>query len=211
MDESRRVIESRTDGSVLAESIDPNAGEVIVEKFDETMADRISAMSQIAGFECDFRASAGSPTLALAQAASVREAIMIVDGTPDALFRGTLREFFSGSVAVNLAHRQHRPVLRRLTIEYCGAGRAHRAAAARPAETCAPIHPAWSPLPRPRDRARGLGSSKVSRRNLMNNHISSRHVVSHHPGEYISHGLDRAISLDTVRASVILDPRGFRP
>jgi len=43
----------------------------------------------------------------------------------------------------------------------------------------------------------------------MNNYISSCHVVSHHPGEYISHGLGRAISLDTVRASAILDPRVF--
>ena len=43
----------------------------------------------------------------------------------------------------------------------------------------------------------------------MNNYISSCHVVSHHPGEYISHGLGRAISLDTVRASAMLDPRGF--
>ena len=63
MDESRRVTESRTDGSVLAESIDPDAGDVIVVR------------------------------------------------TRDATFRGTLREFVSGSVAVNLAHRQHRPVL----------------------------------------------------------------------------------------------------
>jgi nucleotide-binding universal stress UspA family protein len=111
VDESRRVIESRTDGSVLAESIDPDAGDVIVEKFDETMADRISAMSQIAGVECDFLASAGSPALALAQAAEESDAIMTVVRTRDATFRGTLREFFSGSVAVNLAHRQHRPVL----------------------------------------------------------------------------------------------------
>jgi enolase len=43
----------------------------------------------------------------------------------------------------------------------------------------------------------------------MNDYISSRHVVSRHTGEYISHGLDRAISLDAVRASAILDSRGF--
>ena len=39
------------------------------------------------------------------------DARYIVVGTREAGLRGSVREFFNGSVAVHLAHRQHRPVI----------------------------------------------------------------------------------------------------
>jgi nucleotide-binding universal stress UspA family protein len=37
--------------------------------------------------------------------------MMIVVGTREPGFRGTVHEFINGSVAAQLAHRQHRPVV----------------------------------------------------------------------------------------------------
>ncbi|MGA1835358.1 universal stress protein [Herbiconiux sp. 11R-BC] len=54
---------------------------------------------------------AGDPALALASLADQVDAEMIVVGTREGTMRGALGEFFNGSVAVHLAHRQHRPVV----------------------------------------------------------------------------------------------------
>lgn len=111
VDLSRYVTETRADGSVVAASIDPDVGDVIVEEFEPGLAERLRGLAMTAGVECDFLASPGNADRVLAEAANERDAVMIVVGTRNATFGGTLREFFSGSVAANLAHRQHRPVL----------------------------------------------------------------------------------------------------
>lgn len=43
----------------------------------------------------------------------------------------------------------------------------------------------------------------------MNDYISNHHVTSHHPGEYVSRGVDRALSIERVTGTSILDSRGF--
>ena len=53
----------------------------------------------------------GDPAWALARLADEVDARYIVVGTREAGIRGSIREFFNGSVAVHLAHRQHRPVI----------------------------------------------------------------------------------------------------
>lgn len=111
VDLSRYVTETRADGSIIAASIDSDAGGVIVEEFDPGLADRIRQLAATADVECEFVASAGNPGRVLTKVANEHDAVMIVVGTRSATFGGTVREFFSGSVAVNLAHRQHRPVL----------------------------------------------------------------------------------------------------
>ncbi|WEO77137.1 universal stress protein [Cryobacterium sp. SO2] len=53
----------------------------------------------------------GDPARALGQLAESLRAAMIVVGTRDGTVRGSLQEFFAGSIAMNLAHRQNRPVV----------------------------------------------------------------------------------------------------
>lgn len=57
------------------------------------------------------RQLSGDPARALGQLAETLRAAMIVVGTRDGTVRGTLQEFFAGSIAMNLAHRQTRPVV----------------------------------------------------------------------------------------------------
>ena len=53
----------------------------------------------------------GDPARALGQLAESLQAAMIVVGTKDGTVRGSLQEFFAGSIAMHLAHRQNRPVV----------------------------------------------------------------------------------------------------
>jgi nucleotide-binding universal stress UspA family protein len=57
------------------------------------------------------RQLSGDPARALGQLAESLRAAMIVVGTRDGTVIGTLQEFFAGSIAMNLAHRQNRPVV----------------------------------------------------------------------------------------------------
>jgi len=57
------------------------------------------------------RLLSGDPARALGQLAETLRAVMIVVGTRDGTVRGSLQEFFAGSIAMHLAHRQNRPVV----------------------------------------------------------------------------------------------------
>lgn len=57
------------------------------------------------------RQLSGDPARALGHLAESLRAAMIVVGTRDGTVRGSLQEFFAGSIAMNLAHRQNRPVV----------------------------------------------------------------------------------------------------
>ncbi|MWV47764.1 universal stress protein [Rathayibacter sp. VKM Ac-2803] len=57
------------------------------------------------------RVAEGEPALALSAVAEETDARMIVVGTRDSGVLASIAEFLSGSVAVHLAHRQHRPVM----------------------------------------------------------------------------------------------------
>jgi nucleotide-binding universal stress UspA family protein len=58
-----------------------------------------------------FVALTGDPATGLASFAQTVDAPMIVVGSREAGLRGSLREFFAGSVALHLSHRQTRPVV----------------------------------------------------------------------------------------------------
>ena len=64
-----------------------------------------------AGIPWSIRSLVGDPATALKSLADEVDAPVIVVGTRRRGFGETLREFFTGSVAARLAHRQHRPVL----------------------------------------------------------------------------------------------------
>lgn len=61
--------------------------------------------------EWSTRLLSGDPAQALGQLAESLHATMIVLGTRDGTVRGSLQEFFGGSIAMNLAHHQRRPVV----------------------------------------------------------------------------------------------------
>jgi nucleotide-binding universal stress UspA family protein len=108
----------RADGTTEAQPIDPDLALDPPELFDEALTreiggvlDALPAGSAGAGIRWSTRFLSGDPAQALAALADELDAAMIVVGTRDATVRASIAEFFGGSVAVHLAHRQHRPVL----------------------------------------------------------------------------------------------------
>ncbi len=71
------------------------------------------AASTLAGVDVDWsvRQLVGDPALALKHLADQLDARLLVVGTRRRGIGESIREFFTGSVAARLAHRQHRPIL----------------------------------------------------------------------------------------------------
>ncbi|MFT4233664.1 MAG: universal stress protein [Microbacterium sp.] len=71
------------------------------------------AKAAVSGFGLNWttRELVGDPALALKHFADRVDARLIVIGTRKRGIGETMREFFSGSVAARLSHRQHRPIL----------------------------------------------------------------------------------------------------
>jgi nucleotide-binding universal stress UspA family protein len=111
VDLERYTIGEHLDGSVVSRSIDPDLPDEGEMDFDADLAARIDGLLAGSGVAWTGRALAGDPGHALGRLADAVDARYIVVGTRDATVRETLREFFQGSVASHLAHRQHRPVL----------------------------------------------------------------------------------------------------
>ncbi len=111
VDVTRYVVDEEPDGTVIAFPFDPETPDVIVERFDPALAQRIHRTLEPLGVPWSLRALAGDPGQALAHLADAVDATMIVVGTRHGKIRSSMHEFFGGSVAVHLAHHQHRPVL----------------------------------------------------------------------------------------------------
>lgn len=111
VDASRYMVAGDRAESVTATSFDPDLVDEVVESFSPTLEAEIIASLDESPVRWSARALAGGPYHELAQLADEIGAVMIVVGTRKAGFRGTIHEFFSGSVAVQLAHHQHRPVV----------------------------------------------------------------------------------------------------
>jgi nucleotide-binding universal stress UspA family protein len=108
VDQSRYVTTTR-DGSQVSMSIDSDLvdeGGRIPDAVTQMVLSRWEGRARWSA-----RLLAGDPATALAGLADEVDAVMLVVGTRAATIHATLAEFFSGSVAVRLAHRQHRPVL----------------------------------------------------------------------------------------------------
>ncbi|BDI21435.1 universal stress protein [Herbiconiux sp. L3-i23] len=87
-----------------------DAADDVPREFGAELAERIVALLP-PGVQWETHRMAGDPAAALSALADERDAAMIVVGTRESTVRASVREFFNGSVAVHLAHRQHRPVL----------------------------------------------------------------------------------------------------
>ena len=111
VDLGRYTVEENADGSVHSLPIDPDLPEFDEDAFDPGLAAQIERVIAPTGVTWSLRVLAGDPARALGHLANTVNARMIVVGTHEASVRRGMREFFGGSVAVHLAHRQHRPVL----------------------------------------------------------------------------------------------------
>lgn len=111
VDVARYTVESMQDGTVVSMPIDPDLADETVELFDPDLRSSIAAVLEDRGVLWSVRALAGGPAQELARLAAELDAVMIVVGTRDRGIKGSLHEFFNGSVAAQLAHRQHRPVV----------------------------------------------------------------------------------------------------
>ncbi|WP_337007347.1 MULTISPECIES: universal stress protein [unclassified Microbacterium] len=111
VDPTHYTVVREPDGAIVAMPLDPDLADDIVEAFDPGLHNTIAAALEGHPIRWSVRALAGGPAQELAQLAGELDAAMIVVGTREAGIRGSLHEFFNGSVAVQLAHRQHRPVV----------------------------------------------------------------------------------------------------
>jgi len=110
-DATRYTTERNADGSVTAFPIDPDSAETITEEFEPEFAEHLRHLLKPTGLVWTMRAVAGDPAHELARIAHERDALAIIVGTRQRGLRTTAHEFFNGSVAVHLAHRQHHPVI----------------------------------------------------------------------------------------------------
>jgi nucleotide-binding universal stress UspA family protein len=109
VDVTRFVTYEDPDGYVHSAPVDLNvqAGE------GELQAVREAAETHLvnSGVSWEVRQLVGDPALAIKHLAEKVDARLIVVGTRKRGFGESLREFFTGSVAARLSHRQHRPLL----------------------------------------------------------------------------------------------------
>lgn len=111
VDEGRYVVEELPDGTVRSMLIDPDGVDDNDGQLDPRVRHHIDAVLSDHGVRWRVVALAGEPAAALAHLADTVDAVMIVVGTRSVHARRSMRDFFGGSNAVRLAHRQHRPVL----------------------------------------------------------------------------------------------------
>ncbi|MFC4242889.1 universal stress protein [Gryllotalpicola reticulitermitis] len=112
VDPTHYEVRRNPDGSVVAWDIDPDLqDEEVTEQFDASFAAHVRSLLDPSGVSYSLRALAGEPAHELAKVAHELDSEAIIVGTRKQGIRTTAHEFFTGSVAVHLAHRQHRPVI----------------------------------------------------------------------------------------------------
>jgi nucleotide-binding universal stress UspA family protein len=109
VDVGRYVVEERPDGVVISRPLDPDLPELSDTDFDPALAEHVREL--VGAVPVTFRELAGDRAYALSRLAEICGVEMIVVGSRRRGVRSGLKEFFGGSVAAQLAHRQHRPVV----------------------------------------------------------------------------------------------------
>lgn len=105
------VVTEHPDGSVDSRPIDPDCADWNTTVFDRGLAQHIHQVLRNEPVELIFRELAGDCAHALGRLAETLQAEMIVVGSRHHGIRSGISEYLGGSVAVHLAHRQHRPVV----------------------------------------------------------------------------------------------------
>ncbi|CAA9295263.1 MAG: hypothetical protein AVDCRST_MAG61-650 [uncultured Friedmanniella sp.] len=109
VDVGRYVVEERPDGTVVSRPLDPDLPELSDSDFDPALAEHVRSVVGDVGVT--FRELAGDRAYALTRLADICGVGVIVVGSRRPGVRSGIKEFFGGSVAAQLAHRQHRPVI----------------------------------------------------------------------------------------------------
>jgi nucleotide-binding universal stress UspA family protein len=109
VDEAHYTTTDRAGRTVVA-PIDPDAVDDVEEEWT-AIADHLHEVLDRVTPRWTVRYTTGEPSAALAAIAGEVDALMIVIGTRRRTVARSLREFFSGSIAAHLTHRQPRPVL----------------------------------------------------------------------------------------------------
>lgn len=111
VDTTRFTVEEFPDGSVRHAEIDPDTVDDSWRRSQQEIEASLTDVLAGSGVPWEFRYLAGRPDRALTHLARTLDAAAIVVGTrapgPGARFR----EAIEGSIAVQLSHHQHRPVL----------------------------------------------------------------------------------------------------
>lgn len=109
VDVTRFVTYEDPDGYVHSAPIDINFDAGIAEF--EAVQQAVAPILDASGLTWTARQLVGDPALAIKQLAHKLDAQLIVVGTRKRGLGESIREFFTGSVAARLAHRQHRAIL----------------------------------------------------------------------------------------------------
>lgn len=109
VDVTRFVTYEDPDGYVHSAPIDLNLESGVAE-FEEVEAAAAQTLAD-SGLTWTARQLVGDPALAIKKLANRLDAQLIVVGTRKRGLGESIREFFTGSVAARLAHRQHRSIL----------------------------------------------------------------------------------------------------
>nr|WP_278189667.1 universal stress protein [Brevibacterium sp. ZH18] len=111
VDDFRYTVEIRSDGSVVSIPIDPDLVAEAAPEFDPLLHSAIAEVLRGSSVNWTLKTLAGSASQELASLAEEVDAQMIVVGVRKAGIKGSFHEFFNGSVAIQLAQHQHRPLL----------------------------------------------------------------------------------------------------
>lgn len=111
VDTARYTVIENVDGSVSSLPVDPDLPEMEEAVFDPRLEAHLRELLAGSPLSWSVRVLAGDPAHALARLADKVDAEAIVVGTRERGIRAGFAEFFTGSVAVHLAHRQRRPVI----------------------------------------------------------------------------------------------------
>ena len=111
VDTTRFVLEEFPDGTVRHGEVDPDTIDDRWEDRKIQIVDTLTRVMDGTGVPWEFRYLAGRPDRSLTHLARAVDAAAIVVGTRAPGRGARVREFLEGSVAVQLAHHQHRPVL----------------------------------------------------------------------------------------------------
>lgn len=110
-DTSRYPVAEHPDGSVTHAPLDPDGVDGGWQEVDARLRAELAETLRDAGVAWECRYLAGRPDRALTHLARAVDAAVIVVGTRAPGSLAHVRELVEGSVAVHLAHHQHRPVL----------------------------------------------------------------------------------------------------
>ncbi|WP_210604598.1 universal stress protein [Brevibacterium oceani] len=111
VDDSRYTVEVQPDGELVTMPIDPDLTTEDADELDADLLADISRTLEGRNVEWTTRMLAGGPMWELDRLAEAVDAAMIIIGVRKSGIKGSLHEFFNGSVAIQLAQNQHRPLV----------------------------------------------------------------------------------------------------